>query len=189
MKVLAVLPFENQGDSSQAYFADGVGDEVRGKLSKLEGLAVIARASSNEYRNTSKSPQQIARELGAEYLLTATVRWEKHPDGTSRVRVSPELVRVEPDVAPRTNWQQGFDAALIDVFAVQTDIATQVATALHVQLADRTREQLARKPTEDFAAYDAYLQAMSEAGDEGFDPSKPTALAGGYRRSHARDHA
>ena len=114
-KVLAVLPFENLGDSSQSYFADGVGDEVRGKLSQLAGLAVIARASSNEYGHTSKSPQQIARELGAEYLLTATVRWEKHPDGTSRVRVSPELVRVEPGAAPRMKWQQGFDAALIDV--------------------------------------------------------------------------
>ncbi|MEZ0332920.1 MAG: protein kinase, partial [Gemmatimonadales bacterium] len=103
-KVLAVLPFENLGDSSQGYFADGVGDEVRGKLSQLGGLAVIARASSNEYRHTSKSPQQIARELGAEYLLTATVRWEKHRDGTSRVRVSPELVRVESGAAPRTKW-------------------------------------------------------------------------------------
>ena len=105
-KVLAVLPFENLGDSSQAYFADGVGDEVRGKLSQLAGLAVIARASSNEYRRTNKPPQQIARELDAEYLLTGTVRWEKHPDGTSRVRVSPELVRVAPGAAPTTKWQQ-----------------------------------------------------------------------------------
>ena len=80
-KVLAVLPFENLGDSAEAYFADGVADEVRRKLSQLAGLAVIARASSNEYRRTTKPPQQIARELGVEYLLTATVRWEKHPDG------------------------------------------------------------------------------------------------------------
>ena len=78
-KVLAVLPFENLGDSSNAYFADGVGDEVRGKLSQIAGLAVIARASSNEYRHTTKTPQQIARELGADYLLTATVQWEEHP--------------------------------------------------------------------------------------------------------------
>jgi eukaryotic-like serine/threonine-protein kinase len=176
-KVVAVLPFENLGDSSQAYFADGVSDEVRGKLSQLAGLAVIARASSNEYRHTNKPPQQIARELGAEYLLNATVRWEKHPDGTSRVRVSPELVRVDPGAAPTTKWQQGFDAALTDVFAVQTDIATQVASALHVHLADQTRELLARKPTENFAAYDVYLQAVSEAGDEGFDPvNQPLVL-------------
>ena len=75
-KRLAVLPFENLGDSADAYFADGITNEVRAKLSQISGLAVIARASSNEYRNT-KQPQQIARELGADYLLTATVQWEK----------------------------------------------------------------------------------------------------------------
>jgi eukaryotic-like serine/threonine-protein kinase len=166
-KVLAVLPFENLGDSSQAYFADGVSDEVRGKLSQLGGLAVIARASSNEYRHTSKSPQQIARELGAEYLLTATVRWVKHPDGTSRVRVSPELVRVEPGAAPTTKWQQGFDAALTDVFQVQADISGQVAQALNVAFGDSTKRELAAKPTQSLPAYDAFLRgkAALQRGD------------------------
>ncbi|MGE5230451.1 MAG: protein kinase domain-containing protein, partial [Deltaproteobacteria bacterium] len=107
-KVLAVLPFENLGDSSQAYFADGVTDEVRSKLSQLPGMDVIARGSSNQYRHTTKAPQQIARELGADYLLTATVRWEKRPDGTSRVRVIPELVDAGPGHAPRTRWGQQF---------------------------------------------------------------------------------
>jgi eukaryotic-like serine/threonine-protein kinase len=160
-KVLAVLPFENLGDSSQAYFADGVGDEVRGKLSHLAGLAVIARASSNEYRYTSKSPQQIARELGAEYLLTATVRWDKHPDGTSRVRVSTELVRVEPASAPRTTWQEGFDAALTDVFQVQADISGQVAQALNLALGDSAKHELAAKPTQSLPAYDAFLRGQA----------------------------
>jgi eukaryotic-like serine/threonine-protein kinase len=185
-KRVAVLPFENLGDSSQAYFADGMSDEVRGKLSQLAGLAVIARASSNEYRHTSKAPQQIARELGADYLLTATVRWENHPDGTSRVRVSPELIRADPGASPTTKWQQGFEATLTDVFAVQTDIATQVASALHVHLVDQTRELLARKPTENIAAYDAYLQAVSQAGDEGFDPvNQPLVLRAITALTHA----
>ena len=83
---LAVLPFENLGDSADAYFADGMTDEVRGKLAQLSGLAVIARASSNDYRATTKAPQEIARELGADYLLTATVRWEKVQGRPSRVR-------------------------------------------------------------------------------------------------------
>ena len=74
-------------------------------------LQVIASGSSNQYRHTTKPPQDIARELGADYLLTATVQWEKLPDGTSRVRVSPELVDVTPGHAPRTKWQQPFDAA------------------------------------------------------------------------------
>ncbi|MBA3443915.1 MAG: protein kinase, partial [Gemmatimonadales bacterium] len=83
-KRLAVLPFENLGDSADAYFADGITDEVRGKLSQVSGLAVIARASSNEYRRTTKASQVIARELGADYLLTATVRWEKAAGRPSR---------------------------------------------------------------------------------------------------------
>jgi eukaryotic-like serine/threonine-protein kinase len=171
LKRLAVLPFESMGDSSQDYFADGVSDEVRGKLSQLPGLAVIARSSSNEYRRTRKPLHQIARELGVEYLLTATVRWERHPDGSSRVRVSPELVRIDPSSSPTTKWQQGFDAALTDVFGVQADIAAQVANALDVQLGGQARERLTRKPTENVAAYDAYLQAVSQAGDEYFDPA------------------
>ena len=187
-KVLAVLPFENLGDSSQAYFADGVGDEVRGKLSQLGGLAVIARASSNEYRRTNKPPQQIARELNAEYLLTGTVRWEKHPDGTSRVRVSPELVRILPGAAPTMKWQQAFDAALTDVFQVQADIAGQVAQALNVALGDSVKHELAAKPTQNLPAYDAFLrgEAASQAMSVLDPPSLRQAMAE-YERAVALD--
>jgi eukaryotic-like serine/threonine-protein kinase len=157
-KVLAVLPFENLGDSSQAYFADGVTDEVRSKLSQLPGMEVIARGSSNTYRHTTKSPQQIARELGADYLLTATVRWEKQEGGASRVRVIPELVDAGPGHAPRTKWGQQFDASLTDVFKVQAQIASDVAQALDVALGDSARQQLAARPTQNLAAYDAFLK-------------------------------
>ena len=87
-KVLAVLPFENLGDSADVYFSDGVSDEIRTKLAQVAGIQVIARGSSTEYRKTDKTPQQIARELGVDYLLTATVRWDKGREGTSRVRVA-----------------------------------------------------------------------------------------------------
>jgi serine/threonine-protein kinase len=157
-RVLAVLPFENLGDSSQAYFADGVTDEVRSKLSQLPGMEVIARGSSNQYRHTTKPPQQIARELSADYLLTATVRWEKQPNGTSRVRVIPELVDAGPGHAPRTRWGQQFDASLTDVFQVQAQIASDVAQALNLALGDSTRQQLAARPTQNLAAYDAFLR-------------------------------
>ncbi|HSE68581.1 MAG TPA: protein kinase, partial [Gemmatimonadales bacterium] len=160
---IAVLPFENLGDSADAYFADGITDEVRGKLSQVPALAVIARGSSNEYRSSTKSLQDIGRELGAEYLLTATVRWEKS-GGVSRVRVSPELLQVEPDAAPTTRWQQGFDASLTDVFQVQADIATKVANALDVALGDSTRDELAARPTENLAAYDAFLKGEAASG-------------------------
>ncbi|MGH7536216.1 MAG: protein kinase domain-containing protein, partial [Gemmatimonadales bacterium] len=119
--VLAVLPFENLGDSSDSYFADGVTDEVRTKLAQIQGIEVIARSSSNEYRHTGKPPDEIARELGADYLLSGTVRWEKVPGKASRVRVIPELVDVRPGRTPRTRWGQEFEAAITDVFAVQAD--------------------------------------------------------------------
>jgi serine/threonine-protein kinase len=187
-RIVAVLPFENLGDSADAYFADGITDEVRGKLSQVPALAVIARASSNEYRHSTKSPQQIARELGAEYLLTATVRWEKTPGGLSRVRVSPELVQVDPGAAPTTKWQQGFDASLTDVFQVQADIATKVASALNAALGDSVRHELAAKPTENLAAYDAYLKG--EAASQGMavgDPASLRRAAGFYGQAVALD--
>ena len=188
-KRLAVLPFENLGDSADAYFADGITDEVRGKLSQVSGLAVIARASSNEYRKTTKAAQEIARELGADYLLTATVRWEKASGGPSRVRVSPELIRVEPGAAPTTKWQQPFEASLTDVFQVQADIATKVASALNLALGDSVRHELAAKPTQNLAAYDAYLKG--EAASQGMAVADPASLRraiGFYQQAVALDH-
>src|SRR6185312_16139876 len=108
VKRLAVLPFENLGSPEDEYFADGVTDEVRGKLASLSGLQVIARSSSGQYKKTTKSPQEIGGELGVDYLLTGTVRWEKGAAG-NRVRVSPELIQVG---TATTTWQQPFDASI-----------------------------------------------------------------------------
>jgi serine/threonine-protein kinase len=189
-KRVAVLPFENLGDSADAYFADGITNEVRGKLSQISGLAVIARASSNEYRGTAKPPQQIARELGADYLLTATVQWEKASGGPSRVRVSPELVRVAPGAAPTTTWQQGFDASLTDVFKVQADIAGKVASALNVALGDSARRNLANRPTGNLAAYDAFLKGEAASGAlAGGEPATLRRAIGYYEQAVARDPA
>jgi TolB-like protein/Flp pilus assembly protein TadD len=161
-RVLAVLPFENLGDSADAYFADGVTDEVRTKLAKVEGLYVIARGSSNEYRGSSKRAQEIAQELGAGYLLTGTVRWTKAADGSSRVRVAPELVELQPGQPPRTRWGEQFDAGITDVFQVQAEIAGKVVSALDVALADSVRSELVARPTRSVAAYDAFLKAEAE---------------------------
>jgi len=160
---LAVLPFENQGAASDDYFADGLTEEVRGKLTALAGLQVTASASSGQYRKSTKTPKQIAAELGVDYLLMGKVRWEKRPDGTSRVRVTPELIDVSSGAS---KWQEGFDAALTDVFQVQSDIAAQVASKLDVALTDSAKAQLETAPTRNVAAYDAYLRA----GGPGFDP-------------------
>ncbi len=158
-RVIAVLPFESVGDSADAYFADGVTDEVRTKLAQIASLEVIARGSSAEYRGTAKPPTQIAHELGADYLLTARVRWNKAAGQPSRVRVTAELVDASSGRTPRTRWGQNFDAAISDVFQVQTDIASQVAAALDVALGDSLRRSLAARPTDNIDAYDAYLRA------------------------------
>ncbi len=160
---VAVLPFENLGDSSDAYFADGVTDAVRDKLAELPGLEVIARASSEQYRRSPKSPTVIGRELGAQYLLTATVRWDKAAAG-SRVQVRPELVYA---TTASEKWGHPFDAPLTDVFAVQSDIATRVADALGVALNPALRTEITNRPTRNLVAYTAYLgaQAIQERTD------------------------
>ena len=186
-RVVAVLPFENLGDSSDAYFSDGVSDEVRTKLGQVAGLEVIARGSSLEYRHSSKRPTEIARDLGADYLLTGTVRWEK-AGGTSRVRVTPELVDARPGQAARSKWGEQFDASLTDVFQVQADIASKVADALGVALADSTQRRITAKPTENLAAYDEFLKG--EAASQALSANDPPTLRraiGFYERAIALD--
>ena len=170
---VAVLPFENLGSPEDDYFADGISDEVRAKLTSVPGLQVIARGSSTPYKKTNKTPKQIAQELEAPYLLTATVRWEK--TGTvNRVHVTPELVEVSGSGAPASKWQQPFDASITDVFQVQSDIASKVAGALGVALADSEKKQLSEKPTDNLAAYDAYLQG--EAAWHGGAAADPASV-------------
>ena len=84
-KRVAVLPFENLGDSADAYFAAGITDEIRGKLALLSTMQVTASASADQYRSTTKSPQQIGQELGVDYLLVGKIRWVKAAGGRSRV--------------------------------------------------------------------------------------------------------
>jgi len=154
---VAVLRFENLGAADDDYFADGIADAIRGKLASVPGLEVIARGSSTPYKKTTKTPQEIARELNARYLLTATVRWQK-TGTTNRVQVSPELVEIKENEAPATKWQQPFDASLTDVFQVQSDIAARVVDALGVALAEKQEKKLSDAPTANVAAYDAYLK-------------------------------
>jgi serine/threonine protein kinase/tetratricopeptide (TPR) repeat protein len=156
--LLAVLPFENMGDSGDAYFADGMTDEVRGKLSSLPDFQVIARTSSAQYRGTTKPLKDVARELGVRYLLTGTVRWIK-TGGANRVQVRPELVEVVKSGATVGRWERPFDAALDDVFKVQADIAGQVAVALKGELAAAAMPStMTAAPTSNTAAYDEFLR-------------------------------
>jgi TolB-like protein/protein involved in temperature-dependent protein secretion len=160
---LAVLPFENRGAAEDAYFVDGITDQVRGKLMSLAGFQVIARTSSDAYKGSTKSPQEIGRELGVQYLLTSTAVWIKDAAGKGRVRVTPELINVRTGAG---TWTQSFDAELTDIFKVQGDIATQVAGALNVALAPKEKQELAERPTNNLAAYDLYLRAQAVQGGD-----------------------
>jgi TolB-like protein/Tfp pilus assembly protein PilF/tRNA A-37 threonylcarbamoyl transferase component Bud32 len=166
--MLAVLPFENLGRPEDEYVADGITDEVRDKLIALPGVQVIARSSSAQYKKTNKPAPQISRELGARYLLSATVRWERSPPGERRVRVSPELIEVANGQTPTTKWAEPFDAPWSNLFQVQTDIALRVARALGLALGAGVRQQLAERPTRNLAAYEAFLRA--EAAKQASDP-------------------
>ncbi len=187
VKRIAVLPFENLGAPEDDYFADGIADQIRGKLTAVPGIEVIARGSSTPYKKSTKTPQEIARELSANYLLTATVRWQKG-GGTNRVQVSPELVEIRAEGPPASKWQQPFDAALTDVFQVQSDIASKVAEALGVALAEGQRKQLSDKPTQNLAAYDAFLKGSDISLGHSDPPSVRRGLAF-YEQAVALDPA
>ena len=186
-QTLAVLPFESAGSTDDAYFADGITDEVRGKLASIPSLRVTARSSANQYRGTKKTAGEIGNELSVAYILTGTVRWAVAADGKKTVRVTPELIRVADN---STKWQQPFDIVMSDVFATQSTIATQVAEALDVQMGAGVREQLATQPTKNLEAYDEYLRG--EKITEAFGNTDPKVLAAGlphYERAAALDSA
>jgi len=158
---LVVLPFENLGPAEDEYFADGVTEEITARLAELPGLGVISRTSATTYKDTDKNTPAIAEELDVDYILEGTVRWDGGPDGSSRVRVTPQLVRVSDD----TNiWTERYDAVLSDIFSVQSDIAENVARQLDIRLLEPQRQGLGAKPTENLAAYDFYLRGNDYYG-------------------------
>jgi TolB-like protein/Flp pilus assembly protein TadD len=186
VKRVAVLPFENLGAPEDDYFADGIADEIRSKLTSLPSVEVIARSSSTPYKKTTKTPKQISQELDVKYLLTATVRWQKGT-GASRVHVIPELVEVREFGAPASKWQQPFDAALTDVFQVQSNIATKVAQALGVALGAGEEKRLSEKPTQNLAAYDAFLRGVEIENTGAIDPPSVRKALGFWEQAVALD--
>ncbi len=169
---LAVLPFDNLGDPGDAYFAEGMTDAVRGKLTSIPGLDVIAPGSSDLYRKTTKTPAEIGQELGVRYLLVGKVRWAKAAGTPGRVQVSPALIEVSSGA---DRWEHSFDASLTDVFQVQADIASQVAGELGLVLTHGVAEGLGTRPTRNAEAYDAFLRAQAESG-EPFEADPATLL-------------
>ena len=156
MKMMAVLPFENLGPPEDEYFADGLSDEIISRLSVLPDLGVISRTSAFHYKNTEKILKDIGKELGVNYVLEGTVRWNRDPDGTGSVRVTAQLVRVSDD---SRLWSQSFDRLIEDIFAVQSEIAEQVIKKLDLYILDPDRTALSTQPTNNLKAFDHYLRS------------------------------
>ena len=159
-KTLAVLPFENLGAPEDEYFADGITDEITSRLAGINGLGVISRTSAMQYKNTDKGLREIGRELGVDYVLEGTIRWDKSGD-TSRVRILPQLIRAADDLHL---WADNYERALTQIFAVQADIANKIAEALDIALLEPERRSLEVRPTENLEAHDYFLRGNQYLG-------------------------
>jgi TolB-like protein/class 3 adenylate cyclase/Flp pilus assembly protein TadD len=153
-KSIAVLPFENlSGDPSNAYFTEGVQEEILTRLSKIAELKVISRASTQRFKSSPDNLPQIAKQLGVANILQGSVQ-----KAADQVRVSVQLINAASDTHL---WAESFDRKLTDIFAVETDIAKAIAETLRVRLTGAERQQLAKRPTENLIAFQYYMQGRS----------------------------
>jgi len=150
---VVVLPFANlSGDPENEFFSDGVTEDIMARLAGIRGLRVISRTTAMTYKGSQRNLPQIAAELGAQAVVEGTVR-----RSADRVRVTAQLIAAERD---EHLWADTYDRVLEDVFAVQSDVAENIAKALHAELTPGERERLHRKPTDNLEAYDLCLKGM-----------------------------
>jgi len=153
-KSIAVLPFENLSeDKANAYFAEGIQDEILTRLSKIADLKVISRTSTQHYKSAPTNLPEIAKQLGVAHILEGSV--QKVGDA---VRVNVQLIRAAND---SHLWADTFDRKLIDVFFVESEVAKAIAEKLRVHLTGQEEQVIAAKPTENVEAYDAYLRGLA----------------------------
>ncbi len=138
------------GDPENEYFSDGITDDIITHLSKLSDLKVISRTSVMRFKETDKSLGEIAAELGVVTILEGGVR-----RSGDRVRINAQLINAASD---EHIWAEQYNRELTDVFAIQSDVALQIAGALHARLSPEERGRVERRPTENLGAYNLYLQ-------------------------------
>jgi serine/threonine-protein kinase len=184
---VVVLPFANlSGDPENEFFSDGVTEDIMARLAGIRGLRVISRTTAMRYKGSDLSLPQIAAELGAQAVVEGTVR-----RSADRVRVTAQLIAADSD---EHLWAETYDRVLEDVFAVQSDVAENIARALHAELTPGERERLHRKPTENLEAYDLCLKGMrvgESLNPDGLRQAEQyfhgaIALDPGYARAYAR---
>jgi len=152
---IVVLPFRNVGAPDDEYFTDGITEEITSRLSGIASLGVIARTSAIQYRNSTKSVQEIGTELGVGSLIEGSVRWDRRAGDTPGVRITVRLIKVADGTQL---WSTDVTVQLKDVFAVQATVAERVVAALDQVLIAPEKARLAVRPTENLSAYDYYLR-------------------------------
>ncbi len=153
-KSIAVLPFENfSEDKANAYFADGIQQEVLTRLSKIADLKVISRTSTQHYKSAPENLPEIAKQLGVAHILEGRV--QKSGDA---VRVNVQLIKAAND---SHLWADTFDRKLTDIFSVESEVAKAIADQLRAKLTGQEEQEIAAKPTDNVEAYDAYLRGLA----------------------------
>jgi TolB-like protein/Tfp pilus assembly protein PilF len=153
-KSIAVLPFENLSqDPDNAYFADGIQDEILTRLSKIADLKVISRNSTQHYKSAPEDLPEIARQLGVAHILEGRV--QKSGDA---VRVNVQLIKAAND---SHLWSDTYDRKLTDIFSVESEVARSIADQLRAKLTGQEEHVIAAKPTDNVEAYDAYLRGLA----------------------------
>jgi TolB-like protein len=164
-KSIAVLPFENLSeDKANAYFAEGIQDEIMTRLSKIADLKVISRTSTQRYKGVSHNLRDIAQQLGVSNVLEGSVQ-----KAADQVRISVQLVNTIND---SHIWAETYDRKLIDVFAVESDVAQKIAASLEAKLTGREKRDIAVVATRNPQAYDAFLHALALKNKEGVEDVK-----------------
>jgi TolB-like protein/class 3 adenylate cyclase/Tfp pilus assembly protein PilF len=163
-KSIAVLPFENlSSDKENAYFADGIQDEILTRLSKIADLKVISRTSTQHYRSAPENLHEIAKQLGVAHIVEGSV--QKSGDA---VRVNVQLIKAAND---SHLWADTFDRKLTDIFSVESEVAKAIADQLRAKLSGWEEQVIAAKPTDNVEAYDAYLRGLAYTLKAGNTPA------------------
>jgi serine/threonine protein kinase/Tfp pilus assembly protein PilF len=161
---IAVLPFENlSSDKENAYFAEGIQDEILTRLSKIGDLKVISRTSTQHYESAPRNLREIAKQLGVAHVLEGSV--QKSAD---TVRVNVQLINA---ISDSHVWSDTFDRKLTDILSVESEVAKTIADQLRAKLSGQEEEVIATKPTDNPQAYDAYLRGLAYTLKTGFTPA------------------
>jgi TolB-like protein/class 3 adenylate cyclase/Tfp pilus assembly protein PilF len=167
-KSIAVMPFENLSEEkANAYFADGIQDEILTRLAKIADLKVISRTSTQHYKSAPENLPEIAKQLGVAHILEGSV--QKSGDA---VRVNVQLIKAAND---SHLWADTFDRKLTDIFSVESEVAKAIADQLRAHITGQEEQILAAKPTDNPEAYDAYLRGLAYTLKAGYSPANALA--------------